>query len=192
MNYHEWLDRGFALTSHCDQVSRVIMCKVDIVCRGSLCRDGQDKKITVDALWDTGATITSIDRDLATSLSLIPIGRQNVCHAEGVSVQNTYTFSVNLMSSRFTIDVVKAVSGNFRNQAIKMLIGMDIISLGDFFYGQCRGTDGRMQSYFSFAIPSIDRKIDFVKEWHDGRIKRDGRQQVIRNQPKKKQNKIKR
>jgi len=186
MNYHEWLDKGFAFTSRAKQIAKEITCPVDIVCPGKLCSDGLDKKVTIKALWDTGATISSIDRDLAQSLSLIPIGKLPVFHADGRSIQDVYTVNVNLLSRKFVINVGKAVSGSFSGQDFKMLIGMDIISLGDFFFGRCMGSEGYEVSYFSFAIPSIDRKIDFVKEWQDGRVRRDKGQQIIRNQPKRK------
>lgn len=93
------------------------------------------EQIAINALWDTGATISSIDRDLAQSLSLIPIGKLPIHHAGGRSVQDVYTFNVNLLSRKFVINVSKAISGNFSGQDFKMLIGMDIISLGDFFFG---------------------------------------------------------
>ena len=120
------------------------------------------------------------------------IQEQQFQHAEGVSIQDTYTFDVDLQCDDFKIKVAKTVSGNFSSPNFKMLIGMDIISLGDFFFGQCRDPNGKIVSYFSFAIPSIDRKIDFAKERQDGKIRRDGKQQIIRKQPQKKQPKSKR
>jgi len=171
MNYNEWLDKGFAFTYQANQIMRVIMSPVGIVCHGNLCSDGSDKKVAINALWDTGATVSSIDKNLAKSLSLIPIGKLPVRHAEGVTIQDVYTFNVQLLNQNFNINVPQAVSGNFGNQNFHMLIGMDIISLGDFFFGQSADSDGKIVSYFSFAIPSIDRKIDFAKELVDERIR---------------------
>jgi len=43
-----------------------------------------------------------------------------------------------------------------------MIIGMDIISLGDFALG-----NGNNQTLFSFAVPPFQEKIDFSKRQYE-------------------------
>jgi len=70
------------------------------------------------------------------------------------------------------IDNVKATECDELNGPFEVLIGMDIISLGDF---ALTNKDGK--SVFTFRIPSITR-IDFVKEENNiniTRIKNEGK-----------------
>lgn len=108
------------------------------------------------AIWDTGATGTVITAKVASDLGLQPIGYATSHHAGGVSKVPSYLVNIYLPNG-ITIPGVRVIeatlTGNF-----EMLIGMDIISHGDFSF---TNVDGK--SCFSFRIPSI-KKIDYVEE----------------------------
>jgi len=162
MNYDEWLRKGFAVKTTYDGLVDRIITDVTVLCRPELCADRQPHSKKIRALWDTGASSSSIDGQLAKELQLIPIGKCIVAHAHGQSVVNRYSFDFALHNA-FVLNLSTASEGIFSGGDFQMLIGMDVISLGDFFFGQYEST-GKPCSYFTFSVPSIDRKIDFVEE----------------------------
>lgn len=109
-----------------------------------------------EAIWDTGATGTVITSKVAKDLGLLPTGKITSTHAGGSDEVNTYLINVYLPNgiNIVGVRVIEAVlAGN-----TEMLIGMDIISLGDFSFTNCNG-----EACFSFRIPSM-KKIDYVEE----------------------------
>jgi hypothetical protein len=110
--------------------------------------------VQYEAIWDTGATGTVITSKVAKDLGLLPTGKVTSNHAGGSDEVNTYLINVYLPNGINVIGVrvIEAVlSGN-----TEMLIGMDIISLGDFSFTNFNG-----EACFSFRIPSA-HKIDYV------------------------------
>ena len=79
-------------------------------------------------LWDTGSTMTVIPDELASKLNLEPVGKM----------------------------MAETASGKL-GPGIDILIGMDIITLGDFVI-----TNYNNKTVFSFRFPSSE-VIDFVK-----------------------------
>ena len=121
-------------------------------------KDGQlslKDLIPIKALWDTGATNCVITDTLAKKLNLIPISKRSVKHADGISLANVYLIDLHLPNEVTfrggTVTECKD-TGSF-----DFIIGMDIITKGDFAITNVDGT-----STFSFRIPSTE-KIDFVK-----------------------------
>ncbi|WP_027064552.1 retropepsin-like aspartic protease [Maribacter sp. Hel_I_7] len=109
-----------------------------------------------EAIWDTGATGTVITAKVAKELGLKPTGVVTSHHAGGSHRVNTYLVNIYLPNkiNVVGVKVVEAIlSGN-----TEMLIGMDIISLGDFAFTNFKGT-----SCFTFRIPST-KQIDYVQE----------------------------
>jgi hypothetical protein len=109
-----------------------------------------------EAIWDTGATGTVITAKVASDLGLKPTGKITSNHAGGSDQVNTYLVNVYLPNgiNIIGVKVIEAVlSGN-----TEMLIGMDIISLGDFSFTNFNG-----EACFSFRIPSM-KQIDYVDE----------------------------
>lgn len=107
------------------------------------------------ALWDTGAMGSVISRKIVKDLGLKPTGNARVFHANGQSIVNTYAVSISLPAG-VTFPVIRVTEGMLGDTDV--LIGMDIISRGDFAV-TCK--NGRTK--FSFQIPST-HDIDFVKE----------------------------
>ena len=107
------------------------------------------------ALWDTGAMGSVISSKIVKELDLKPTGNARVFHANGQSIVNTYAVSISLPAG-VTFPVVRVTEGMLGDTDV--LIGMDIISKGDFAV-TCN--DGSTK--FSFQIPST-HDIDFVQE----------------------------
>lgn len=106
------------------------------------------------SLWDTGASCSVISKNVVDTLDLKPIGKAKVFHANGESIVNMYALNLQLPNSIAT-PFVKATEGIFNG--FDLLIGMDIITLGDFSISNVGG-----KTTFSFRIPSIE-EVDFMK-----------------------------
>ena len=107
------------------------------------------------ALWDTGATGTVITSNIITALGLKPTGQQKVFHADGESIVNTYHICL-MLPNEVGFPIIKATEGKLKG--FDVLIGMDIITQGDFSITNFQG-----KTSFSFRVPSIEH-IDFVNE----------------------------
>ena len=106
-------------------------------------------------LWDTGATGTVISKNVIDKLQLIPFTKLSVCHGAGESIANCY--KVNLfLPNNVAFSTINAVEGVLTG--FDVLIGMDVITQGDFAISNYQG-----KTTFSFRIPSA-REIDFAKE----------------------------
>lgn len=104
-------------------------------------------------LWDTGASGTCIDQRVVADLNLIPIGKKLISTAAGLKETNTYLVDIGL-PNRVMIKDVLVSCADLCNE-LDVLIGMDIISLGDFAITNITG-----KTTFSFRIPSVSL-IDF-------------------------------
>ena len=110
-------------------------------------------EIKVAAVWDTGATRTVISMDLAKQLKLVPTGIASYDHAGGSSGCNTYIINVTLPNN-VRVEGLKVFEA--LTPGCDVLIGMDIITLGDFALTHRCG-----ESCFSFRTPSLV-EIDFL------------------------------
>lgn len=104
--------------------------------------------IPVTAQWDTGATGTCISKGIVSRLNLQPTGMINVQTPSGIGTMNKYMVNLTL-NNEVTILNLPVMDSKIGNQGIDVLIGMDIISMGDFAVSNF---DGKTQ--FSFRIPS--------------------------------------
>lgn len=111
--------------------------------------------IEVNGLWDTGAVCTTITSGLAKALGLIPMGCETVYHANGSCVVNKYMVNV-ILPNGIEKSMLSVLEGNLHG--CDMLIGMDIISQGDF---AITNRDGK--TVFSFQMPST-HLYDFVAQ----------------------------
>lgn len=110
------------------------------------------------ALWDTGATGSVITKKVIEELKLEPTGITKAFHAQGDGIVNTYLVNILLPNSVGFISL--AVTEGVLNE-MDVLIGMDIISSGDFAITNFEGN-----TTFTFQVPST-KKIDFVKDVND-------------------------
>ena len=106
------------------------------------------------AVWDTGASSSAISRKIVDALHLIPTGRGISKTAGGTISVETYSINVLLPTGvGFSSLSVACV-----NMEPDILIGMDIISLGDFSLTHQGG-----KTCFSFQTPS-SHYVDYVQE----------------------------
>ena len=96
-------------------------------------------------MWDTGALYTVVSRRVVEKLALAPIDR-----GVAYTVQGSYEASVYLLDlmlpNRMLVKALRVSEGDFDDCDI--LIGMDVIRLGDFSVTNLHNT------IFSFRIPS--------------------------------------
>lgn len=127
-----------------------------------------NKTLAVKALWDTGATKTCIAKHVAIELDLHPVGEDTVFTPSGCAKFNQYIITV-LLPSNVVFNDIEVSESEIAAEGIGLLIGMDIISTGDFAV-----SNFKRKTTFTFRIPSIE-EIDFiekkqikkkVKGWH--------------------------
>lgn len=111
----------------------------------------------VKALWDTGATNCVVKSALVQRLNLIPISMARVRHGGGEDDRRVFLINL-FLPNGFAIPFVRVteapdVVGNF-----DIIIGMDIINLGDFSITNLGG-----KTIFTFRMPS-KKTIDYVEE----------------------------
>ena len=126
-----------------------------IITTASVAYNGNVKAVN-RALWDTGATVTCVSRDIVQSLGMIPTGRQAVNTPSGEAVFNTYLVDVCLPNNVFLKDV-KVCDSAIGRHGLDMLIGTNIIFQGEFYTSSFGGT-----ATFSFRIPA-KQEADFIK-----------------------------
>ena len=107
------------------------------------------------ALWDTGSTMTVISEELASKLNLDIAGEVLTDTVGGKYNAKRYVISVTL-PNRLNIENIIVSSGKL-GDGIDLLIGMDLITLGDFAI-----TNYNDKTVFSYRFPSTE-VIDFVK-----------------------------
>ena len=98
--------------------------------------------------WDTGATGTCISKEVVSKLGLIPIGKVQVHTPSGIGTMSQYIIDL-IMNNEVIFHNWVVMDSEIGKQGIDVLIGMDIISKGDFAISNY---EGRPQ--FSFRIPS--------------------------------------
>lgn len=115
----------------------------------------EKKEFQGQAIWDTGATTTAISSNVARGLNLIPIGKATVEAVNDRYEVNRYLVDIVLPNGvgLRSVEVTEATNlGQF-----DILIGMDIITKGDFVITNAGG-----ETWFSFRIPPDGKKIDYV------------------------------
>lgn len=107
-----------------------------------------------NGLWDTGATNSCITASLATLIGAMPTGVAEVHGVHGPALANTYLVDIilpnNVLIKQVRTTELAATVGGF-----DLLIGMDIINMGDFCITNANGN-----TVFTFRLPSV-AEIDF-------------------------------
>ena len=115
----------------------------------------EEKCIKIDALWDTGATHSVLSPKIAQDLVLSPVdnlyvgGINTEISSDVVIVTITLPNGMTLPDRRFYVCNIPGV---------EVIIGMDIISMGDFNISNANG-----KTLFSFVIPPYKNKISYTK-----------------------------
>jgi hypothetical protein len=115
--------------------------------------------INTKGIWDTGATNSVITKGTARALGLIPISMANVIGVHGTKIVPVYRVSITLNNENISLETevteCEELSGTCDTG---MLVGMNIIGMGDFSVSNFNG-----ETTMTFRVPSLE-KIDYVSE----------------------------
>lgn len=117
------------------------------------------QSLDTKGIWDTGATDSVITKSAARKLGLKPISRAVVNGVHGAREVNVYFVYIYLNQGRIKISTnVTECEELSADNSTGMLIGMSVITLGDFCITNADG-----KTTMSFVVPPRKR-IDFVAE----------------------------
>ena len=125
----------------------------------------RDCNIAVDpnkkwrGVWDTGAKTSSVHKRIVNELGLYAVNDWTMQTANGIAIVTTYFVDITLPNNVMVSNIL--VSASDLGDETDVLIGMDIISQGDFSISNVNGS-----TTFSFRIPSV-KEIDYVKDAND-------------------------
>ena len=114
---------------------------------------------TIRAKWDTGANHSVISIRLKEFLNLMPISSETITGVGGPQIIEVVRLAVKLPNDLYVSSKRIGVCNIQSAHDIDMLIGMDIIQLGDFHISN---TDG--QTRFSFIVPSLPERYSLAEE----------------------------
>lgn len=142
-----------AFTTKCHNVENVLRNIIGISIPSS---NGASKNyIDAEAIWDTGATNSVVSKSTAIALGLIPSTFVSVYGVTGEKIVPVYMVSI-MLPNRVELDLPMSEGADC--MGCNVLIGMDVISQGDF----CVSNHGGI-TVFSFRKPSV-KTTDYVAE----------------------------
>ena len=109
------------------------------------------------AIWDTGATNSVITDKVAKAVSVLPSGMATTRGVHGEAQVNTFIVDI-LLPSNVCIPNVRVSEGMLLDN-VDVLIGMDIIQLGDFAISNCNG-----KTIFTYCLPPHANPIDLLEK----------------------------
>lgn len=148
-----------AFTVRFNRRANILYSKVNISLPFDPSRDGGSapELLEFDAIWDTGASMSTITKSNAQKLGLKPSGKTNVKNTSQEELRDTYLVNVYLPNKvvlpYVTVVECESLVGNFG-----FLVGMDIIGSGDFSV-----TSLNDKTVMSYRIPSV-AEVDYVEE----------------------------
>lgn len=151
--------RAFTFRSDSRMRCLITQCHVSIAFDSEFSAEAHPAFFTFDGLWDTGASASVITKKVADTLGLSPIRQVRVRDARGETDTNLYYVNI-LLPNGIEIKNVGVSEGVL--DGFDLLIGMDVINLGDFVLTH---RDGK--TVFSFQIPST-HEYDFVRQIQQG------------------------
>ncbi|HAM44381.1 MAG TPA: hypothetical protein DCM67_05090 [Propionibacteriaceae bacterium] len=113
--------------------------------------------LDVGALWDTGSTHSVVTPSTVLALNIPPTGVVTMSHAGGTRVAKTFVVSI-MLPNQVGIAAVQVSECAEDVGQFGAIIGMDIITMGDFAITNAQG-----KTCMTFRIPSVET-IDFVKQ----------------------------
>jgi len=122
------------------------------------------EEIEVVAQWDTGASGSCVSKKVIDELKPVRTGLRTVRTPTGCDIRGMYLLDI-VLPNDVRVPDVAVVDTEIGDQGIGLLIGMDIISMGDFAVSNF---DGKL--VFTFRVPSI-KTTDYVKEVQAENIK---------------------
>jgi len=117
--------------------------------------------IKLKALWDTGATVTAIRPETLNQLKspLVNTGSsKKLAGIGGTVIEADYTLTNIYLTDNFFIEYCPTYVMDFPLN-FDIIIGMDIIGMGDFAVCNIGNTTS-----FTFAIPPFPDRLDFAEK----------------------------
>jgi len=158
-----------AFTRKYAELARVLDTSIQITAPRANGHTNSESPVFFKAIWDTGATNSVISDVVVKALNLLPIGKVEVHTAGGSLTANVYLVNITLPNN-ITVPNVRVSEGII--QGSEMLIGMDIISLGDFSVTNMNG-----RTTMSFRVPSCS-EIDYVRDVNNAQLPRTERRRL--------------
>ena len=123
-------------------IVRALVSEIGIVTRVSA---STTEVVKCKALWDTGAVYSVISRQFAKKLGLMSFDSGRAYTAQGSYDTSVYLLDI-LLPNKMIVQDLRVSDGEF--QDFDFLLGMDVISLGDFT------VTNKDATRFAFRIPS--------------------------------------
>jgi hypothetical protein len=140
-----------ALTNYNKGIARNIVTDVEVTDLVT------SRKISTKGIWDTGATGSVITESTARLLGLQALKRVMVQGVHGNKEVNVYYINITLNNKNITLNTqVTECDELSPDNSVGMLIGMNVITMGDFAISNYQG-----DTIMTFRVPSL-QKIDFV------------------------------
>ena len=108
-----------------------------------------------NAAWDTGATNTVITPEIVTALGLKPSDKNAVSTLNGIINVDTYLIDLCFENGYKIANLRVFSSEDYSDFDYDVLIGMDVITKGDFVVSTVNG-----ETTFSFRMPAKGLTID--------------------------------
>ncbi|MBQ6733522.1 MAG: retroviral-like aspartic protease family protein [Lachnospiraceae bacterium] len=108
------------------------------------------------AVWDTGATSSCISQKAVRALGLQRVSYRKIYTVNSSAEVKTYYVGLELPNYFMTTVTASALASI--SDDVDVVIGMDVISRGDFSVTNVLG-----KTTFSFRIPSV-REVDYEQE----------------------------
>jgi predicted aspartyl protease len=140
-------------------LARVISCDVRVCTPIVDITKGPDKITNpIKGIWDTGATGTAITQEVVDELGIKPVSFTTVNTASD-SVRSP-VYLVNLvLPNGVAVQGLRVTLGKLADA--KVLIGMDVITIGDLSI-----TNNGGKTVMTFGVPSV-KEVDYVKDLQD-------------------------
>ena len=114
-----------------------------------------DKSMDAIVQWDTGASCSCISKKVVETLQPTRRGFRTVLTPNGSAIRGVYLLDFMLPQGVLVTNIM-AIETDIGEQGIEALIGMDIISMGDFAVSNFNN-----ELVFTFRTPSIET-TDYV------------------------------
>lgn len=85
------------------------------------------KPVVLDALLDTGASISGIDRAVAEQIGLVQVGSIKISGVTGIQDQPVFTARLTFDSPSATFDPVRITGSSLGSMEFQVLIGRDVM-----------------------------------------------------------------
>jgi hypothetical protein len=141
-------------------IVKKILVPVEVNQSESLCQElgVEAEVVSASALIDTGSSNSSISHELINALKLHAVSKHSADTASGKHLLGAYLIDI-LVDNKIMFSNLMALEFTRNDQEFDIIIGMDILTLGDLAI-----TNHNYQTVMSFRAPSDIKHIIFVSE----------------------------